>query len=87
MGYGRRILETEANSTTDNPLVLPDAGIVVSAGNFHAQVVSQALDFTAIAVADLASISERRIERLLNPDLSGLNWSSCRCSAGWRGCS
>jgi len=71
--YARRVLEIEANSTTDNPLVLPDAGIVVSAGNFHAQVVSQALDFTAIAVADLASISERRIERLLNPDLSGLN--------------
>jgi len=72
-GYVRRILETEANSTTDNPLVLPDAGVVVSAGNFHAQVVSQALDFLAIALADLAAISERRIERLLNPDLSGLN--------------
>jgi histidine ammonia-lyase len=73
MGYARRILETEANSTTDNPLVLPDAGVVLSAGNFHAQVVSQALDFLAIALADLAAISERRIERLLNPDLSGLN--------------
>jgi len=73
LSYARRVLETEANSTTDNPLVLPDAGIVVSAGNFHAQVVSQALDFTAMAVADLASISERRTERLLNPDLSGLN--------------
>jgi histidine ammonia-lyase len=73
VGYVRRILETEANSTTDNPLVLPDAGVVVSAGNFHAQVVSQALDFLAIALADLAAISERRTERLLNPDLSGLN--------------
>jgi histidine ammonia-lyase len=73
MGYVRRILETEANSTTDNPLVLPEAEVVVSAGNFHAQVVSQALDFMAIALADLAAISERRIERLLNPDLSGLN--------------
>jgi histidine ammonia-lyase len=73
MGYARRILETEANSTTDNPLVLPDAGVVLSAGNFHAQVVSQALDFLAIALADLAAMSERRIERLLNPDLSGLN--------------
>ncbi len=71
MAYVHRILETEANSTTDNPLVLPDAGAVLSAGNFHAQVVAQALDFLAIALADLAAISERRIERLLNPDLSG----------------
>lgn len=71
MGYVRGILETEANSTTDNPLILPDAGTVVSAGNFHAQVVAQALDFLAIALADLAAISERRVERLLNPDLSG----------------
>ena len=73
LAYVRRILETEANSTTDNPLVLPEAGVVVSAGNFHAQVVSQALDFLAIGLADMAAISERRIERLLNPDLSGLN--------------
>jgi histidine ammonia-lyase len=69
--YARGILETEANSTTDNPLVLPGRKLVVSAGNFHAQVVAQALDFLAIAFADLAAISERRIERLLNPDLSG----------------
>ena len=73
LGYVERILETEANSTTDNPLVLPEARLVVSAGNFHAQVVSQALDFLAIGLADLGAISERRIERLLNPDLSGLN--------------
>jgi histidine ammonia-lyase len=70
LGYVRGILETEANSATDNPLVFPEAGVVVSGGNFHAQIVSQALDLLAIAVADLASISERRIERLLNPDLS-----------------
>jgi histidine ammonia-lyase len=65
-------LTTEANSTTDNPLVFPDAEAVVSAGNFHAQVVSQALDLLCMAVTDLAAISERRIERLINPDLSGL---------------
>jgi histidine ammonia-lyase len=77
LAYVRGVLETEANSVTDNPLVFPDAddgaegrGAVVSAGNFHAQVVSQALDFACMAVADLASISERRVERLLNPDLS-----------------
>lgn len=68
--YVRGILETEANSATDNPLVFPEADAIVSGGNFHAQVVSAALDFLAIAVADLASISERRIERMLNPDLS-----------------
>ena len=70
LGYVRGVLEIEANSATDNPLVFPEAGVVVSGGNFHAQIVSQALDILAIAVADLAAISERRIERLLNPDLS-----------------
>lgn len=83
-GYAARILTTEANSTTDNPLVVPvgeddprpedgsGAVRVLSGGNFHAQIVAQCLDLVAIAAADLASISERRIDRLLNPDLSGL---------------
>lgn len=71
-GYVGEILGREANAVTDNPLIFPDADMVVSAGNFHAQVVAQVLDFLCIAVADLASISERRLERLLNPDLSGL---------------
>jgi histidine ammonia-lyase len=71
LGYVRGVLSVEANSATDNPLVFPEARAVVSAGNFHAQVVSQALDFLCIAVADLAAMSERRLERLLNPDLSG----------------
>jgi histidine ammonia-lyase len=70
MAHVRRILETEANSATDNPLVFPETGTIASGGNFHAQVVSQALDLLCIAVADLAAISERRVERLLNPDLS-----------------
>ncbi len=68
----RRILETEVNASTDNPLIFPQEGLVVSAGNFHGQVVAQALDFLSIAVTDLAAISERRTERILNPDLSGL---------------
>ena len=68
--YVRGVLETEANSATDNPLVFPESDAILSGGNFHAQIVSQALDFLAIAVADLAAISERRIERMLNPDLS-----------------
>ena len=69
-GYVRGVLEVEANSATDNPLVFPSAEVVVSGGNFHAQIVAQALDLLTIAVTDLAAISERRIERMLNPDLS-----------------
>lgn len=72
LGYVRGVLEVEVNSTTDNPLVFPDAGAVVSGGNFHAQIVAQALDLMVLALTDVAAISERRVERLLNPDLSGL---------------
>lgn len=72
LGYVAGVLTREANSTTDNPLVLPEDDLVISGGNFHAQIVAQALDFLCIAAADLAAISERRTERLLNPDLSGL---------------
>jgi histidine ammonia-lyase len=72
LSYVLDVMETEANSTTDNPLVFPQSGVIVSAGNFHAQIVSQALDFLCIAVTDMAAISERRLERLLNPDVSGL---------------
>lgn len=72
LGFVRKVLEVEVNSSTDNPLVFPESGEIVSAGNFHAQLVAEALDFLAIACADMASMSERRIERMLNPDLSGL---------------
>jgi len=72
LAYTRTILETEVNAVTDNPLVFPEEGAVISAGNFHAQIVSQALDLLCLAVTDLVSVSERRIERLLNPDLSNL---------------
>ena len=114
LAYVRGILEVEANSATDNPLVFPraderpgqdekaepgvgiageaggtrspagggttgpsagtlgerSAGTVLSGGNFHAQIVAQALDLLAIVLADVASMCERRIERLINPDLS-----------------
>ncbi|HEX6811886.1 MAG TPA: histidine ammonia-lyase [Planctomycetota bacterium] len=69
--YALEVLVTEANSVTDNPLVFP-GGDVVSGGNFHGQPVSQAMDFLKIAVSTLANISERRIEQLVNPDISGL---------------
>ena len=69
--YALEVLVTEANSVTDNPLVFP-GGDVISGGNFHGQPVSQAMDFLAIAVSTLANISERRIEQMVNPDISGL---------------
>ena len=66
------VLVREANSTTDNPLIFADDRAVLSAGNFHGEPVAMACDYLAIAAAELASISERRIESLVNPDLSGL---------------
>lgn len=72
LDYVRGVLATEINSATDNPLIFPEQGRVISAGNFHAQIVAQALDLLVIAITDLAAISERRVERLLNPDLSRL---------------
>src|SRR5205085_11605057 len=66
------IVERELNAATDNPLVFPDTGEVLSGGNFHAQPIALAADVLAAAVADLSSISERRTENLVNPDLSGL---------------
>ena len=60
----------ELNAATDNPLVLVEEGIVVSNGNFHGQPLAFGLDALALAVSELASISERRVERLVNPSLS-----------------
>jgi histidine ammonia-lyase len=67
-----RVVEIEMNSATDNPLVFVDTGEVISGGNFHAQPVALCADLLAAAVTDLSSISERRTENLVNPDLSGL---------------
>jgi histidine ammonia-lyase len=72
LAFVRNVLEIEANSATDNPLLFPDEGLILSGGNFHGQPVAQALDFLAIACADLGAISERRIARLVDPALSGL---------------
>jgi histidine ammonia-lyase len=71
LDYARRTVEVELNAATDNPLVLVEDGMLVSNGNFHGQPLAFALDALAMAVAELASISERRIERLVNPSLSG----------------
>jgi histidine ammonia-lyase len=72
VAFVRQVLEREINAATDNPLVFADTGEILSGGNFHGQPVAHALDFLACALADLASISERRIEQLVNPQLSGL---------------
>ena len=84
LAYVRRVLEIEVNSATDNPLVFPQGadvdthamatggGLVISGGNFHGQPVALAMDVLAIAVAELGSISERRIAQLIDGRLSGL---------------
>src|SRR6266513_3809377 len=70
LAHCEETLSIESGSATDNPLVFTDNGDVLSGGNFHGAPLALALDYAAIAVTDLMSISERRIERLLNPDMS-----------------
>ncbi len=70
--YVRSVIETEINSATDNPLVFADDGSVISGGNFHGQPIALVMDFLGIAVAEIANIAERRINRLVNPHLSEL---------------
>jgi len=70
LAFARQVLEREAASSTDNPLVFVDTGEMISGGNFHGQPVALALDAAAMAVAELANISERRVEQLVNPHLS-----------------
>ncbi|MBX7100140.1 MAG: histidine ammonia-lyase [Myxococcaceae bacterium] len=72
LNFCRRTLEVELNAATDNPLVFTDTGKVISAGNFHGQPISLALDVLAMSLTQLMSISERRVEQLVNPALSGL---------------
>jgi histidine ammonia-lyase len=67
-----QVVECEMNSATDNPLVFAETGEVLSGGNFHGQPIALSSDLLAAALADLSSISERRVENLVNPDLSGL---------------
>ena len=84
MAHTRRVLEVEVNSATDNPLVFPEgadadpaaaatgSGRVISGGNFHGQPVAMAMDILGIAVAELGSISERRIAQLIDGRMSSL---------------
>jgi histidine ammonia-lyase len=70
--HARRVIETEAVSVTDNPLVFPDDGEFLTGGNFHGQPVALASDLLKIALAELAGISERRLYLLLNAEERGL---------------
>jgi histidine ammonia-lyase len=70
--FARRAFDIEANAATDNPMVFTDAREIVSGGNFHGAPVALACDVLCLGLAQLATISERRSERLVNPALSGL---------------
>ncbi|MEW5937561.1 MAG: histidine ammonia-lyase [Candidatus Thermoplasmatota archaeon] len=72
IGYVRRQIETEMNALSDNPIFVPEDGVHLSCGNFHGQYTAMSLDFLAIAVAEIADLSERHTNRLMNPALSGL---------------
>ncbi len=72
LAFARMTLTRELNSATDNPLVFPESGDILPGGNFHGHPVGLALDFMATALAGLCGMAERRIERLVNPQLSEL---------------
>jgi histidine ammonia-lyase len=72
LDYVVKVIETEINSATDNPIILGDTEEAYSGGNFHGQPVAIAMDTLGIAMSEYANVSERRIERLVNPMLSGL---------------
>src|SRR5947199_81066 len=70
LAYARAAVEIETGSATDNPLVFPETGDVLSGGNFHGAPLAMAFDTAAIGLTTLGSITERRIDRLVNPDLN-----------------
>lgn len=70
--FVEHVLETEINAVTDNPIVFPETSECISGGNFHGQPIAYALDFLAIALAEIGDFSERRIARLVDHDLSDL---------------
>jgi histidine ammonia-lyase len=72
LDYATQVVEREMNAATDNPLVFVDTREIISGGNFHGQPIALISDLVCAACADLSSISERRVENLVNPDLSGL---------------
>ncbi|MFW6190415.1 MAG: histidine ammonia-lyase [Candidatus Bipolaricaulota bacterium] len=71
LGHVSEVIKTEINSVTDNPLVFSNPKAVVSGGNFHGEPLALAADYMKIGLSELASISERRVNRLLHPELNG----------------
>lgn len=69
----RKVLTVEINSATDNPLIFHEQDLILSGGNFHGQPLALVFDYLALAFAEMGNISERRIERMVNPYLSGLD--------------
>jgi histidine ammonia-lyase len=72
IAFAKHVLETEINSATDNPMVITSTGELLSGGNFHGEYPAKVLDYLTIAIHEAGNISERRIERLMNPAVSGL---------------
>ncbi|CAM4838567.1 unnamed protein product [Rotaria magnacalcarata] len=72
IGFVKNVITTEMNSATDNPLVFVDSNEIVSGGNFHGEYPAKALDYLAIGVHEIGSLSECRMERLVNHNMSGL---------------
>lgn len=70
VGHAAAVFERELSAVVDNPIIFPDTGEVISAGNFHGQPLAIALDFLAIVMTELGSISERRTDRILDPERS-----------------
>ncbi len=71
LSHAKNVVTTEINSSTDNPLIFPDEKETISAGNFHGEPIGLVMDYLAAAISELGSISERRIEQLINPVFSG----------------
>ncbi|MCA0218316.1 MAG: histidine ammonia-lyase [Actinobacteria bacterium] len=72
LNFAARTLEQEVNAVSDNPLMFPDDGVVLSGGNFHGQPIAYAADIIALAVCEIGSISERRQAMLMDASMSGL---------------
>ncbi len=70
LDHVRQVIEVELNAVTDNPILFLEDGAVISGGNFHGEPLALAMDYLGIAAAEIANISERRLERLVNPALS-----------------
>lgn len=70
--YAAKVLAIEINSATDNPLLFPAEGEIISGGNFHGQPLALVMDYLGIALSEMANVAERTIDRLVNPHVSGL---------------